>query len=232
MGENQTRPVWLVTGAAGALGRELIRRMLGKGWDCIALDRDARALDTLHDEMENSGLAAPAIMPMDLAGASPDDHARLAETIHGEFGRLDGIVHNAAGFTALRPLAHQPPDEWMEIVQTGLTGPFLLTSALMPLLSSAPDARIVFIVDSHCLDRPANWAAYGVTQAGRRQMARMLGEEAGRYGPRVIEIDPGPFYSRLRTAAWPSDSPEDLPSAASAAERVMSELEAVSGEHH
>lgn len=221
MANDTSQPVWLITGAAGALGRELVRRVLDKGNDCIALDRDVRGLEALHDQLQADGLAAPAIMPLDLAGSGPEEFGKLAETIEAEFGRLDVIIHNAASFTALRPLVHQDAAEWMTIMQTALTGPFLLTSALMPLLSSQKDTRVIFINDGHCLENPANWAAYGVSQAGRRQMARILAEESGSRGPKVIEFDPGPFYSRLRTAAWPSDSPRDVPPASEAADKVM-----------
>lgn len=225
MAKDNPQPVWLVTGAAGALGRELVRQILGNGKDCIALDRDARGLDQLHDQMQAEDLPVPAIMPLDLAGAVPTDFETLADKIDSEFGRLEAVIHNAATFTALRPLVHQPAEEWMSIIQTALTGPFLLTSALMPLLSKVAGARIVFISDRHCLESPANWAAYGVSQAGRHQMARILAEESGHHGPAVIECDPGPFYSRLRTAAWPSDSPEKLPSASEAARSVMERVQ-------
>jgi NAD(P)-dependent dehydrogenase (short-subunit alcohol dehydrogenase family) len=156
---------------------------------------------------------------MDLAGAGPDDYQRLAEVLEGEFGRIDVLVHNAASFHALRPMLQQQPGEWLEIIQTSLTAPYMLTAVLAPLMSA--DATIVFIGDEHCLDKPGGWGAYGVAQAGRRQMARVLEAERARSGARVVEVDPGPFYSRLRVAAWPSDSPEHLPSPASAADRVV-----------
>ncbi len=220
--EKQTdRPVWLITGAAGALGSELVRQLLQSGKDCVALDSNARGLNQLHDQLVADGLPAPALMPMDLTGAGPDECAKLAETIEAEFGRLDGLIHGAATFVALRPLLHQPAEEWFRIIQTGLTGPFLLSVALMPLLADGGDGRVVFINDGHCLDKPANWAAYGVAQAGRRQMVRSLEEEAGRHGPKFMDVDPGPFFSPLRTAAWPSESPGDLPPPASAAAKII-----------
>jgi NAD(P)-dependent dehydrogenase (short-subunit alcohol dehydrogenase family) len=221
MEKHTDRPVWLITGAAGALGSELVRQLLRSGKDCIALDRNARGLNQLHDQMVADGLSPPALMPMDLAGAGPDEYAKLAETLESEFGRLDVLLHGAAEFVALRPLLHQPAEEWFKTIQAGLTGPFLLSVALMPLLSQTAKSRVVFINDGHCLDKPANWAAYGVAQAGRRQMLRSLEQEAGRRGPRFMEIDPGPFFSPLRTAAWPSESPDDLPQPDSAAARVI-----------
>lgn len=224
MNRKSSRPVWLVTGAAGALGSEMVAQLLADDIECIALDSNARELDRLHDRLAEQGSRTPALMPLDLTGAGPDDYAQLAEVIEREFGGIDVLVHAAAVFVALRPLLHQPPDEWFRTIQTGLTGPFLLTAALMPLISAADAGRIVFINDGHCLDKPANWAAYGIAQAGRRQMARTLAAEIGRHGPEILEIDPGPFYSRLRTAAWPSDSPEDLPTAAEAAGKVIARV--------
>ncbi len=224
MDNDTSRSVWLVTGAAGELGRELVGQLVAANDDCIALDRNARGLDRLHDQIEADGRTPPALMPMDLAGAGPDDYARLAEVIEQEFGRLDVVVHCAAAFVALRPLLHQPPEEWFRIMQAGLTGPFLLTAALMPLVSAAENGRVVFINDDHCLEKPANWAAYGIVQAGRRQMVRTLQEETGGHGPRFLAIDPGPFYSPLRTAAWPSDSPEGLPAPAAAAADVIARI--------
>lgn len=222
--EKSTQPVWLITGAAGTLGRELVRQILESGADCIALDRNVRGLNKLHDQLLADGLSPPALYPLDLVGASPDDYATLAETVDENFGRLDVLVHAAAEFSALRPLEHQPADEWFKILQSGLTGPFLLTAALMPLLRRSGSTRIVYINNADCLAHPARWAAYGVAQAGRRQMVRSLAAEIGPRGPRVEEIDPGPFFSPLRSAAWPTETQNDLPSAAAAAARILDQL--------
>jgi NAD(P)-dependent dehydrogenase (short-subunit alcohol dehydrogenase family) len=219
------QPVWLITGAAGALGREMVRLVLASGADCIALDRDARGLNALHDKLQESGLPPPALVPLDLVGAGPDDYAQLAETIESQFGGVDVLVHNAATFTALRPIEHQPPEEWMKTLQTGLTGPFLLTRALLPLMRGRSDAKLIFIADHHCLEKPANWGAYGLAQAGRAWMARALAGEMGPRGPRVLDIDPGPFYSPLRAAAWPVVTPAELPDPAAAAYKVLEHIE-------
>ncbi len=219
------RPVWLVTGAAGALGSELVRQLISAGNDCIALDRDEAGLDRLHDTVSESGLTPPALVPMDLIGASPADYDQLAETMESEFGRLDGLIHNAAMLVALRPLMHQPADEWIKVLQTGLTGPYLLTSALLPLLRQTDDSRVVFISDKHCLDKPANWAAYGVAQAGREWMVQALSADLGGGLPRVQSVDPGPFYSRLRSVAWPVCRPDEFDPIEIIAERVIANIE-------
>ncbi len=223
--EKSKQPVWLITGAAGTLGRELVRQVLNDGADCVALDRNERGLNQLHDGLRDEGLPAPALYPLDLIGASPDDYASLAATLDQHFSRLDVLVHAAASFSALRPLEHQAADEWFGILQCGLTGPFLLTNALMPLLRASERGCIALINNTACLAQPARWGAYGVAQAGRRQMAHTLAAELGPRGPRAMEIDPGPFFSPLRSAAWPAETQAELPRAAEAAGRVRQAIQ-------
>lgn len=220
-----SQPVWLITGAAGALGQAMVEQVMAGPAECIALDRDQRALEALHDRLVDGMGRAPLLLPLDLVGAGPDDYDELASTIEAEFGRLDALVHNAAMFSALRPLEHELPDEWMKILQTGLTGPWLLTRALLPLMRKSTEAKLVLVSDRHCLHKPANWGAYGLSQAGREWLARALGAELGPRGPRVLDIDPGPFYSRLRAAAWPVATPEELPSAQAAARSLLEQIE-------
>ncbi len=219
------QPVWLITGAAGALGQALVEQVLADSAECIALDRDERSLNAMHDRLLDKTGRAPLLLPLDLVGASPDDYDELASTVEVEFGRLDVMIHNAASLTALRPIEHQLPDEWMKILQTGLTGPWLLTRAMLPLMRKAKDARLVFVSDRHCLDKPANWGAYGLSQAGREWLARALATELGPRGPSVLDIDPGPFYSRLRAAAWPVTTPDELPSAQQAARGLLEQID-------
>src|SRR5690625_3572537 len=95
---NSKKANWLITGAAGALGSELVRQLTERGDDCIALDRDVDSLNRLHDSVADKSGRAPALMPMDLAGAAPQDYEQLAGAIKDQFGRLDGLIHNAAAF--------------------------------------------------------------------------------------------------------------------------------------
>ena len=108
MGESTGRKTALVTGAAGALGSALVEQLMRAGWDCIALDRNRRGLEQLHDRLAAEG-DAPLVVPLDLAGAGPQHFDQLAESLEDQFGRLDALVHAAAEFKALTPLEHHRP---------------------------------------------------------------------------------------------------------------------------
>src|SRR6056297_250304 len=219
MAEPTGKKTALVTGAAGALGSALVERLMQHGWDCIALDRNRRGLEQLHDRLVTEG-EAPLLVPLDLAGAGPQHFDELAASLEEQFGRLDALVHAAAEFKALTPLEHHPADDWMKTLQTGLTGPFLLSQALLPLMRATEGSRMVWVADDPEGRSKAYWGAYGVAQSGRAALAQILAAECRSDGPEIIEIDPGPFYSPLRSKAWPAENPDDLPTAAQAAEKV------------
>lgn len=217
------RKVALVTGAAGALGVALVEQLMHEGWDCIAVDRNRRSLEQLHDRLAADG-NAPLVVPLDMAGAGPQHYDELAATLEDQFGRLDALIHAAADFKALTPLEHHPADDWMKTLQAGLTGPFLLSQALLPLMRATEASRMVWVADDPEARSRAYWGAYGVAQSGRSALARILAAECRRDGPEIVEIDPGPFYSPLRSKAWPAENPDALPTAQDAAGKVMAAL--------
>ncbi|MGB0514283.1 MAG: SDR family oxidoreductase, partial [Wenzhouxiangellaceae bacterium] len=150
--------------------------------------------------------------------------AELADALRQQFGRLDLLIHAAAEFKSLTPLQHHDSEDWMKVLQAGLTGPFLLSQALLPLMRVTPGSRMVWISDDPAGKRKAYWGAYGVAQAGRDALAAILAAERGDEPPTIKVIDPGAFHSPLRARAWPAEPPESLPSAGQAAGRVLARL--------
>ncbi|MEM7054323.1 MAG: SDR family NAD(P)-dependent oxidoreductase [Pseudomonadota bacterium] len=210
----------MITGAAGALGRALVHGLTEAGCDCIALDRDLPGLNQLHDELAAIG-RPPLLVPLDLAGAGPEDYAELAEQIEQTVGRLDGLIHAAADFASLSPFEHVPPDEWIKTLQAGLSGPFLLSQALLALLAETSGSQIVWVNDDLNQVRNAYWGAYGVTQAGREALADILRAECRAKNIAVHAVNPGPFYSPLRSRIWPAEHPQGLATPEQAAARVL-----------
>jgi len=203
--------IWLITGAAGVLGQALIRLLIAKGDDCIALDKNRKGLESMHDEFQRQGWRPPALYPMDLSGAGLEDMAVLAQRMEEEFGRLDHLVHAANHFVALRPLMHQKPEEWMQICQVGIHAPVFLTQALLGLLQKSATPTITFVTDPDCIDKPAHWGAYGLTQPARVWLAQALGAELGPKGPRVRSFATRSFMSPIRQQAMPANGQDHYP---------------------
>ena len=126
--------VILITGATGALGSVAAKACAQAGATVILLGRHIRKLEKLYDEIVSQGGRKPAIYPLDLAGASEQDYADLADTLRQELGGLYGLMHCAAELGHLMPLSEIDGTRWQRLLQVNLTAPFLLTRAVGKLL--------------------------------------------------------------------------------------------------
>lgn len=203
--------VILVTGAGDGIGRAAARSFAAHGATVILLGRTIRKLEAVYDAIAQAGHPLPAIYPMNLEGATPKDYEDLAEVLEKEFGRLDGLLHNAAFLGTLTPLAQYGVETWFKVMQVNLNAPFLLTRACMPLLERSADASIVFTSDSVGRRGKAYWGAYGVSKFGIEGMMQILADELENIGSiRVNSIDPGPVRTLLRNRAYPAENPAGL----------------------
>ena len=197
--------VVLVTGATGGLGREAALACAREGATVVILGRKLAKLHRVHDAIAAEG-GDVAIYPMDLEGASPDDHLELAEKLDSEFGRLDGLLHCAAHFKALAPLPHSDPADIARAMHVNATAPAWLTMACLPVMAKSQDAAVVFVVDASERCERAFWGGYGMANPARRALVPMLAGEFVPESPvRIHGLQPGPMKTELRGRAWMED---------------------------
>ncbi len=200
--------VILVTGAGDGIGRAVACGFGAHGATVILLDRAVRPLEQVYDLIEQAGGPKPAIYPMNLEGATPKDYAELAQVIETEFGRLDGLLHNAALFEGLTPIANYDLELWYRTLQVNLNAPFLLTHALLGLLNRSTDASIVFTADQVSEQGQAYWGAYAVAKGGADTLMKILASELEtNTAIRVNSLDPGQVRTALMLKAYPGRDP-------------------------
>jgi NAD(P)-dependent dehydrogenase (short-subunit alcohol dehydrogenase family) len=205
----------LLTGAASGIGQAVAMDMAAHGATTILLDREVSGLEETYDSIVAAGHPEPALYPMDLQGAEPDDYTRLAATLADEFGQLDGLIHNAAQLGALVPFANYDNELWFQNLQANLNAPYLLTTACLGLLNASKDASIVFTSDAVGRKGKAYWGAYGVSKAGMEIFMQTLAEELeANTSIRVNSLDPGPVQTALRRIAYPIEDSSQLRSPA------------------
>jgi len=204
--------VVLVTGATGGLGAPLARACAARGATVVLHGRNVTALEKLYDEIVEAGDPEPVILPLDLAKAEAADFGNVAAALESQFKRLDALVHTAAMLGSLGPLEHQSYEAWLALLRVNLAAPMGLTRALIPLLSKAPDASVVFTLDDRGLAPRAYWGGYGVTKAGVAALARELADEwESRPTLRVNALVPGPIRSPMRGRTHPGEDRSKLP---------------------
>jgi NAD(P)-dependent dehydrogenase (short-subunit alcohol dehydrogenase family) len=205
--------VVMVTGASGGLGRPLSIACAAAGATVVLHGRVVRKLEALYDEIKVAGHPEPIILPLDLAKAEAADFANVASALEVQLGRLDAVVHTAAMLGSLGPIEHQAFDSWLALLRVNVAAPMGLTRAFMQLLSAAPDASVVFTLDSRGQEPRAYWGGYAVTKAGVATLAHELADEwENRANLRVNAVVPGPIRSPLRVQTHPAEDASRLPS--------------------
>jgi len=211
--------VILVTGAGDGIGKAAAKIYARHGANIVLTGRTSHKLESVYDEIVAEGHLEPAIFPLDLAVASHDDILGLAGGIAQEFGRLDGLLNNAAELGSLTPVDHYPADLMQRILAVNLQAPFMLTQACLPLLRQAVDSAILFSTTDAYEKSGAYWGAYGISKQALDAFMFILADELENNTPiRVNAIDPGPIRTRLRHLAYPAEDlsklklPEDVAS--------------------
>ena len=198
----------MITGASDGIGRALALRCAALGARVILHGRDAKKLAAVYDEIEARPEAPrPAIAVLDLGTADGDGYSNLVDTIEREFGRLDGLVHNASMLGSRLPIEQYEPAEWQRVMHVNLTAPFVLTQMLLPLLKKADGGSVLFTSSGVGRIGKAFWGAYSVSKFGTEALSQILAAEHA-HGPlRFNCVNPGPVRTKMRNAAYPAEDP-------------------------
>lgn len=200
--------VLLITGAGDGIGRVAARTLAAHGATVVLLGRVLAKLEAVYDEIVAAGHPTPAILTMDLSQAGLHECQQVAEVIETTFGRLDGVLHNAAVLGEITPLEMYDPDTWDFVMKINLRAPFVLTQALLPLLKQAPDASVVMTTSSVGRRARAFWGAYAISKCGIEGMVQMLSDELANVSNiRVNAINPGATRTNMRAHAYPGEDP-------------------------
>lgn len=204
--------VVLVTGASRGMGYTAAKAYAAHGATVILLARHIKQLESLYDEIELSGAPKPAIYPVNLANATPRDYEELMRNIEQHFGRLDGLLLNAAMVGSLTPIEHYDIEQWYQVLQVNLHSNFLLTQAALPLLKRAKDASILFTTAPVGLQGKAYWGAYSVSKFGIQGLMQTLADELEiNTSIRVNSINPIQIRTHLRNNLYPGENPNHSP---------------------
>jgi NAD(P)-dependent dehydrogenase (short-subunit alcohol dehydrogenase family) len=204
--------VILVTGATAGIGRAVARDLVRHGATVILHGRNERALEALYQELLPLG-PEPAVAQVDLERAQGPQYESLTSEIEARYGRLDGILHNAAMLGDRSPIEYYDIGLWQRVLLVNLTAPFILTRCLLPLLRKSADASVLFTTSSVGQRGRAYWGAYAVSKAGLEGLAETLADELESTQIRVNLINPGGTRTRMRARAYPAENPETLPTA-------------------
>src|SRR6266481_6307776 len=176
--------VWLVTGSASGLGRNIADAVLASGARLVATARDPGRLDDLVKKYGDQVRTAS----LDVADEAAADSAVQAAV--EEFGRLDVVVNNA-GYGDIAPFEQLSPERFKALINTNFYGVVYMTRAALPVMRKQKSGCILQISSvGGRLARPgstgyhaAKWAVGGFTES--------LAQEVAPFGVKVCALEPG-----------------------------------------
>ena len=201
----------LITGASQGLGCAMALRFARE--DAAGLSLVARHADKLNAVREEIRKIAPKIdiVVIEADVSKPRDIERIVATTLAQFkGRLDVLVNNAStiGPSPMPFLLDYPVEDFREVLDTNLIGPFLLIKNVLPAMIECGGSIINVTSDAGQVGYPG-WGAYGISKFGLEGMSQTWASELAESGVRVNWVDPGSMNTAMHRAAEPEEDPSE-----------------------
>jgi NAD(P)-dependent dehydrogenase (short-subunit alcohol dehydrogenase family) len=191
--------VAVVTGAAGGIGRAMVRGLLATGIRVAGVDRDHEPLTALATMAREQGRADELLtLQIDLTSDTAADE--ITRATRARFGRIDILVNNAGiGPGAIRPDSWQrplkfwevTPDQWRRFVAVHTTVPLVLTNAVVPEMMRQGWGRIVNVTTSLGTMLAAGNPTYGPSKAALEALSAIMAKDLDGTGVTVNVLVPG-----------------------------------------
>jgi NAD(P)-dependent dehydrogenase (short-subunit alcohol dehydrogenase family) len=200
----------LVTGAGDGIGKQAALSYAAQGAEVILLGRTVKKLEQVYDQIIEEGGREPAIVPLDMSGATASHYRDLSTTIDSQFKKLDGLLHNAGALGTLQPLIDISEEEFDQVMMVNVKSQFLMTKALLPVLKKAPNASVIFTSSSVGQKGRAYWGTYSISKFATEGMMQVLADEYENTPLRFNCINPGGTKTSMRAKAYPAENTDKL----------------------
>lgn len=193
----EEKKIVLITGGTSGIGLGTIEYLLEQNnYEIISLSRVDKNLSIAKEKL-GSNANKVTFLQGDIS--KEQDCKRIYEEINKKYNKLDGLV-NSAGIIKLGGIEEQTLEEWNNLINTNLTGIFLLTKTLLPLLKKGTNPSIVNI-SSMSSERAGGSIAYCTSKAGVDMLTKYMGQELGKYNIRVNSVNPAAVYTNIYVAS-------------------------------
>jgi NAD(P)-dependent dehydrogenase (short-subunit alcohol dehydrogenase family) len=213
------RRVALITGASRGIGLAIAHALAREGCDLVLAGRTLAPLEKAGRELTRRGIRVLAKV-CDVR--DPESVKALAASVRKEFNRVDILVNNAGVGHPAVPVAKLPYDAWKTVIDTNLTGTFLVTHEILPLMRKG--STIVNNLSIAATRVFAGSSAYNASKHGALGLTKTLREELRPNGIRVIALLPGATDTEIWNTLWPKAPRKKMMSPETVARALVSAL--------
>jgi len=204
----------LITGAGDGIGRQAALTFAQLGATIILLGKTVKKLEAVYDEIIAQGGKEPAIVPLDMKGATKQNYLDMVTTIESQVGQLNGALLNASILGELSPFTHIQEKTWLDVMQVNVNAQFLLAQALIPAMQKSQKASLIFTTSGVGHKGRAFWGPYSVSKFATEGLMQVIADEYDDSNLRCNAINPGATRTKMRATAFPGEKAESLPTPA------------------
>lgn len=178
----------VITGAATGIGQAFALGCAAQGANVVAAD-----MNPADETVAAIGAAGGQAIAVRVDVADEASVRAMAEAAVARFGRIDGLVNNAAYFreVKLTPFEELDPAQWDRVFAVNVKGVWLCCKAVMPALRAAGGGSIVNIASVVAVAGQPGYLHYVGSKGAVLSMTKGLAKECGKDGVRVNVIAPG-----------------------------------------
>jgi NAD(P)-dependent dehydrogenase (short-subunit alcohol dehydrogenase family) len=189
--------VVLIAGAASGIGSAIARRCVAEGGKVVCADANGEAAQTLAGELGASAIGCRCDVTDIDAARDAVERARSA------FGRLDGLVHNAAAPSTDGTVVDLDEGLWRLEIDVSLTGAFLMSKFAVPLMTASGGGSVVLIGSQFARVAVGKAVAYCAAKAGLVHLAKAMAVDHAADNIRVNSLSPGAVATTRLLKRWP-----------------------------
>jgi len=189
-----TDKVAVITGGGRGIGKAIAEAYAREGAKLALCARTGAELEQTVEELRGLNAEAEGWI-CDVSLEAP-----VKEFIAGavkKFGRIDVLVNNAGVMTRPAPLAEVDVKKWDYTIAVNLRGPFLITQAVLPIMTKQKSGSIINVSSSLGRAAYANFIAYATSKWGLEGFTQTLAAEARSAGIRANSVEPGYVATKL-----------------------------------
>ena len=186
--------VALVTGGTKGLGRAMAEGFVEAGAQVVVVSRHVDEAQTVAMQLTAHGGTTCHGFACDVT--DPAQVETLAQTVLDAAGRVDVLVNNA-GINIRGAIDALTVDEFLQVQATNVTGPWLLTRALVPQMKARRHGRIINLGSILSVISFADRTPYATSKGAILQMTKALAMELAPFGITANAMLPGPFGTEM-----------------------------------
>ena len=207
--------VAVITGGGTGIGLAMARLFAASGYSVVITGRDAKRLQKAAANItagkKVAGIACDVRDPVSVE--------KLFREVGKQHSRIDVLINNAGVAHPLEPVDQLSVETWKDVIDTNLTGTFLVTRAALPLMRAG--GTIVNNLSVAAVQPFAGMSAYNASKYGALGFTQALREDLRKRGVRVLALLPGATDTEIWGQFWPDAPREKMISAETVAQAVL-----------